>query len=309
MKGSPKDKTEVKQCKNPTLKLKAIITNHTDYINAICLLKNGKLASCSNDKTIKIHDILTERCELTILTNQKYGISYICELENGYFVSSSWDNTIKIWEIHKKHYQCVKTINGHNCCIKKIIPLSNNRICSSSLDKTIKVWNSNSPFSCIKVLMGHKDCVNSLLELKSKKYIVSAGWDKKLCFWNSENYELQKVVPSLQCYWTNSMTEIDEERIIVGELENFSIVNILTFQIETKIKFGGVVGSNSFSLMKNGNILCGCCNGIFVIKDYYFLKVMENAHDDSITSIVLINDSLLVTSSCDCTIKIWNLTK
>ena len=79
----------------------------------LLFMSDGRLASCSNDKNIRIYDPKNDyHCDIVIKTKHKIGISYMCKLNNDNLVSCSKgnDNDIKIWRITKSDYKCVYTI-------------------------------------------------------------------------------------------------------------------------------------------------------------------------------------------------------
>ena len=110
-----------------------IINEHSDDVYSLLLLSDGRLASCSYDKTIKIYDINNNyHCDIT-LEGHTHGVIYISQLDNNKLISCSGDKTIKIWSITQSSYQCDYTINNaHNDVIHKVISLTNNRIASCS---------------------------------------------------------------------------------------------------------------------------------------------------------------------------------
>ena len=150
------------------------ITDHTDDVYSLLRLKDGKVASCSDDNTIRIQDPSNDyHCDQVIKRHSK-GIQSICQLDDGTIVSCSNDTTIFCKSDNSIVVSCSddRTImigdytikSAHNGCIFKVITLPNNRIASCSDDKTIKIWKSNPRYSDIpiKVLEGHSDNVNSI---------------------------------------------------------------------------------------------------------------------------------------------------
>ena len=132
------------------------ITDHAKYVNSLLHLRDGRVASCSWDKTIRIYDPSNDyHCDQVIKRHSE-GITSICQLDDGTIVSCSNDRTIMIGDYTIK--------NAHDDCITKVITLPNNRIASCSYDDTIKIWKSNPPYSDtpIKVLEGHSNNVNSI---------------------------------------------------------------------------------------------------------------------------------------------------
>ena len=150
------------------------IREHSNSVNSLLLLLDGRLASCSSDLTIKIYNIKNNyHCDMTINTKHSNSILYISQIDNNKIISCSKDKSIKIWSITQSSYQCDCTIkDAHEHWIFKIIVLTNNRIASCSFDETIKIWNSNHPYKLIKILKRHINAVTSIIQLKDKEILV-----------------------------------------------------------------------------------------------------------------------------------------
>ena len=103
-------------------------------VRCIIELKNGNLASASDDETIKIWKNGT--CIQTLKGHTDVVMSLI-ELKNGHLASCGWDKTIKLW----KDGVCIQTLKGHNGCVRSVIELKNGNLASASNDKSIKIWN------------------------------------------------------------------------------------------------------------------------------------------------------------------------
>ena len=72
------------------------ITVHKAYVYSLLLLHDKRVASCSDDETIMIHDSSNDyHCDDVINRNSQ-NIYSICELSDGAIVSSSWENSITI---------------------------------------------------------------------------------------------------------------------------------------------------------------------------------------------------------------------
>ena len=147
------------------------INEHSDSITSLLILSDGRLASCTHDKTIKIYNLNNNyHCDLRIKTGHPYAVTYLTQLKNNKLVSCSFDQKIMIWNINQSSYTCDYSIKtAHNSYIFKVIPLTNNRMASCSWDKTIKIWNSNHPYKKIITLKGHTSYVRSIIQLKDRE--------------------------------------------------------------------------------------------------------------------------------------------
>ena len=278
------------------------ITDHTHYVNSLLHLKDGRVASCSYDNTIRIYDPSNDyHCDQVIKRHSE-GITSICQLDDGTIVSCSYDKSIMIGDYTIK--------NAHDDWILKVITLPNNRIASCSADKTIKIWKSNPPYSDtpIKVLKGHSYNVNSLLYIKERDVMISGSNDKTLRLWNMSTYQCDKVIEGVRCCFTNSLYQIDKDRVIVGGVNSFSIVNIDKCIIEKRIEDESIEYVRCFlKLRDNKTILCGCQYGIFCFYDMNTeqYKITKNNHIGYITDLLFKDDNTFLSCSWDKTIKVW----
>ena len=280
------------------------ITTHISTVNSLLLLKDGRVASCSLDKTIRIYDPSNDyHCD-QVIKRDSDGIPSICELDDGTIVSGSW-KTIIIGDYTIK--------NAHECWINKVITLPYNRIASCSDDETIKIWKSNPPYSdkAIKVLEGHRYAVHSLLYIKERDIMISGSGslDRTLRLWNMSTYQCDNVIEGVECSSINSLYQIDKDRVIVGGFILICIVNIDECVIEKTIEDRALGYVNCFlKLRYNKTILCGCeYNGKFC---FYNIKTEEyritrNNHKEEINDLLLIDDNTFLSCSEDKTIKVW----
>ena len=292
-----------KQIKKDNVTLFKTITDHTADVTSLLRLKDGRVASCSTDKTIRIYNPSNDyNCD-QVLQRHNNGIPSICELEDGSIVSCSDDKSIMIGDY---------TINNaHNDIINKVITLPNNRIASCSWDKTIKIWKSNKPYddTPIKVLEGHSEEVNSLLYIKERDIMISGSIDGTLLLWNMSNYQCNKTIKGVYCCWTNALYQIDNDRVIVGAKTAFYIVNIDKCVVEKKIKDESLGFVLCFlKLRDNNTILCGCESGQLCYYDLITGKysISKNNHQKLIADLLLVNNKSFLSCSFDSEIKLWN---
>ncbi|HLX53231.1 MAG TPA: WD40 repeat domain-containing protein, partial [Aquella sp.] len=142
---------------NPQTKICDVICNgHTDGVVCLALLSDRHikkssllndekdvdehLVSGSHDTTIKIWNIRTGKCDITLEGHTRW-IWCIKILSDGRIASGSADRTIKIWNLQTG--KCDITLKGHMDFIFCIDELPDRRIVSGSGDGIIKIWNMN----------------------------------------------------------------------------------------------------------------------------------------------------------------------
>jgi WD40 repeat protein len=69
-----------------------------DWISALCVLPDGRLASGSYDRTIRLWDVTTG-AETARLEGHSGLVSALCVLPDGRLASGSYDRTIRLWDV------------------------------------------------------------------------------------------------------------------------------------------------------------------------------------------------------------------
>lgn len=75
---------------------------HNTQIYSLLILQDGRIASCSGDKTIKIFDPKNNFNTDIILDGHLNTVTHISQAKNEKILSCSFDYCIKIWNISKK---------------------------------------------------------------------------------------------------------------------------------------------------------------------------------------------------------------
>ncbi len=76
----------------------ARLEGHSGSVNSLCLLPDGRLASGSEDNTIRLWD-LTTGAETARLEGHLGPVTSLCLLPDGRLASGSEDSTIRLWDV------------------------------------------------------------------------------------------------------------------------------------------------------------------------------------------------------------------
>jgi hypothetical protein len=76
------------------------------------VIAGERLASGSNDRTIKIWDTHNGQC-ITTLRGHSGIVSSLSLTREGWLVSGSEDTTVKVWNTARPTYDCITTMRGH----------------------------------------------------------------------------------------------------------------------------------------------------------------------------------------------------
>jgi WD40 repeat protein len=142
------------------------------------------LASCSDDRTIKIWDLKRGECVRTLWGHQGWVQSITVSPNGRMLASGSHDRTIKIWDWRSG--ECLQTLEGHIHRVKTVAfnPLGN-ILASGSDDHTIKLWEVQTGV-CLRTLEGHLDWVLSVAFSPDGTWLASASGDRTIKLWDVE---------------------------------------------------------------------------------------------------------------------------
>ena len=62
-------------------------------------IKDGRLASCSKDGSIKVWDLTRKKNGVSTINGHRDAVYCVMQLSNGNLMSGSRDQTVKIWDI------------------------------------------------------------------------------------------------------------------------------------------------------------------------------------------------------------------
>ncbi len=152
----------------------------------------GILATASDDKTIKLWNLATEREIFTLKGHQGWIWSIAFSPDGQILASGSADKTIKLWNLQtgKEIY----TLRGHSGGVTSVAFSPNGKtLATSSTDKTIKLWNLQTAKE-IRTLRGHAAGVASVTFSPDGKTIASGSWDKTIKLWNATTGKLVRTL-------------------------------------------------------------------------------------------------------------------
>ena len=264
-----KDK-EIIVFNNKTFKPDLTIKEHNGVVVNMIELTTGYLASCSEDKTIKIYDVgLKTYKVIQTLKDHTGWVSKIIELNNKQLVSCSKDKTLIFYNKDKDGIKYKKdfsiTTNGWN---GPVIQTKDNEICYyESNEDTICFYDfikkkTNKTMSNITVT-----AFNSLLML-TKELLLICRYNK-ITVMNVYTYNIVRSIDVPDSDWISSVIRFNKDQIVTAD-EN---KRIILWKIE---------GDNLRMITKN-----------------------DKAHDGCIFSLTKLPNGTILTGGLDCSAKIW----
>ena len=246
------------------------------------------------------------KCE-KIISEHKKIIFHIIKLNDKNIASCSMDNFINIYQF--KTYITLSKIKAHDSDIKYIIQIKNGNIISCSKDKSLKIWEyKNNTLTQLHILLNHTGSVNKIYEYKQNYFIscsddttlkiwnininiktlkkhndsiinilliknnilISAGRDKIIYFWNIDNFSIKEKIENIYCYSNNSMVNYDKYLLIGGLKGIIYICNINTYQKISEI-YAHKSYVTSLLILNNGILISS--GGYNEIKEWIIPKM------------------------------------
>jgi WD40 repeat protein len=282
---------------------------HMNSVYSIIQLKDGRLASASKDKTIRIWDLGGNYNCTHILQEHSNIVWSLHNLSNGSFASASADKTIRIWS-PEKNFKSILTLKGHSDAVICLCQIDELRLASGSKDNSIKIWNLKQGLD-ILTIEGHSNYVWSLINLKSNQ-LLSASYDMTIRVWDiNSNFKSLKVLKG-HSHFVWSLLQLNDERIASGSYDNtiriwdpskdFSCTNILKGHTSCVLSIVQLYDGKLASSSEDKTIRLWNTSG-----DSFECLMVLRGHTDVIWTLMELKDKRLVSGSKDQIIKIWEV--
>jgi WD40 repeat protein/energy-coupling factor transporter ATP-binding protein EcfA2 len=165
---------------------------HANSVNGVSFSPDGKMASASDDHTVKLWDTSTGKVIKT-LTGHENSVKGVSFSPNGKMLASaSDDNTVKLWNTSTG--KVIKTLTVHTSSVNRISFSPNGKmLASASYDQTVKLWDTSTG-KVIKTLSGHINSVWGVSFSPDSKMLASASEDHTVKLWNTSTGKVIKTL-------------------------------------------------------------------------------------------------------------------
>ena len=267
-----------------------IFEESNQILKSLCILGNKYLLVGKLDGNLLIYDIKKKiRVYEEKISNQS--INYLMTLKkySNLFFSCSEEPQIKLFQLinvdENIFFKLIATFNFHISGVKRIRPLDNddNKFASCSDDSTFVIWNIKGE-TLYRLKAQSHGLENFIIKSNNNKInnLVTLNNRGALSFYKNVNSNLFLCNVLLDLDYTSSytMTQISNEKIIIGGYKSIQIVSLKNFQIDTVIKIKEPI---SFIYESNPNfIVFGLKNGKLEFRDR---KKLSNLTEDQINSL------------------------
>ncbi|UYM16874.1 WD40 repeat domain-containing protein [Endozoicomonas euniceicola] len=300
----------------------ATLEGHTDAVTSVTPLADGRLASGSSDRSIKVWDLskpVGSQC-VARLSRYTSRVTSVTSLADGRLASAYADGAIKVWDLSKPGWkQYVATLEGYTLWLSSVTPLADGRLASGSWDK-IKVWDLSKFHrrQCVAALEGHTFGVSSVTSLADGR-LASGSWDRTVRVWDLSKPTREQCVVTLYGHigMVNSVTSLADGRLASGSSDRTVRVwdlskpdgeqCVLTLEGHTEEVL-------SVTPLADGRLASGSKDNTVRVWDLSKPDGEQcvatlKGHTDMVFSVTQLADGRLASGSKDKTIKVWALSK
>ncbi|UYM16875.1 F-box/WD repeat-containing protein [Endozoicomonas euniceicola] len=301
----------------------ATLEGHNDWVYSVTPLADGRLASASWDKTIKVWDLSKpdgEQCVATLEGHTLY-VNSVTPLADGRLASGSRDKTVKVWDLSKPgREQCVATLEGHTNWVASVTSLANGWLAAGSYDKTVRVWDLSKPQGSqyVATLEGHTKVVTSVTPLADGR-LASGSRDKTVKVWDLSKPDGEQCVATLEGHtdWVTSVTLLANGWLAAGSYDK--TVRVWDLSKPQGSQYAATLEGHtkvvtSVTPLADGRLASSSSDNTVRVWDLSRHDGEEcvatlSEHTDGVTSVTPLADGRLASASCDETIKVWVLSK
>lgn len=202
---------------------------HANYVRTVLNLNAQLMASCGDDKTIKIWNKNGE-CLQTLKGHTDKVLCLATFRDGEILVSGGEDKTLRLWKRNEKGlYQEIKCINKHQGAIYSIQITPDGRMLSSSCDGTINLWNLDGQL--LKTLNVGSP-VSSAVFSSDMTEIISGSWDGTIRRWDIRDINTAEQKVSFDAHNGKEVTCVIAGEFRIGEKK----VNIISSGKDETIK-------------------------------------------------------------------------
>eukprot|EP01114_Cavostelium_apophysatum_P013741 TRINITY_DN3396_c0_g1_i1.p1 TRINITY_DN3396_c0_g1~~TRINITY_DN3396_c0_g1_i1.p1 ORF type:complete len:525 (-),score=127.93 TRINITY_DN3396_c0_g1_i1:58-1632(-) len=312
-KGNKPDDVNGDKRRNPINEIQ-VLEGHQDIVRFLIKIDELRLASASDDGTIKLWNRITGEC-LETLTGHTHPITCMILLETNIIVTGSADKTIRLWNLQEN---TSKVLRGHEGSVKCIVSLDAERFCSGSNDRHLFIWNLDGEVYR-KIERQEEENIHCLLPISGNRLVTGSN-SSLLLVYKTDTCTYHKMLAyhreSVRCLVkvsANSFASASMDgAIVIWKSDTLAPLKILNNPEEYRNKDKVYIYNVKYLLCLSEKYLAAAIGTGFKVYDTMTQEcVLEcrNAHEAEVNHLISVYDGTrIVSCSADSSIKLWGTT-
>jgi WD40 repeat protein len=270
-------------------------------VTALVALPDGRLASGSEDNTIRLWDPASGACAAVFEGHQGW-VNAMAVLSDGRLTSGS-GGTIRLWD--PATGTCERGFEGHRDLVIALAVLGDGRLASGSSDKTIRLWDPASG-ACERVFQGHQARVNAMAVLSDGR-LASGSSDNTIRLWDPATGACKRVFKGHQD-WVNALAVLGDGRLASGSSDKTIRLWDPASGACERVFQGHQSSVNALAVLGDGRLVFGSSDKTIRLWDPATgaCERVFQGHQGSVYALAVLGDGRLASGSDDNTIRLWD---
>jgi WD40 repeat protein len=172
-------------------KLLRRLNGHQDHVRSVSFYQNY-LASCGDDKVIRVWDVTTGETLYQLVGHEKLVSCVFWSMDGSKIVSGGRNGMILVWDVATR--QCLRQWKAHQEDVRCLyLSQDNSLLASGGEEKEIHLWQTITGH-CLQSFKGHQDAVLNVALSQDGKQLFSCGRDNTVRFWQVDSGTQSKTM-------------------------------------------------------------------------------------------------------------------